>query len=134
MIRIVLDTNVLVSALLNRHGAPAQVLRMILQDPEMQLYISGEVYAEYDEVLRRPKLKRSKAEIDGMLGVMREKAFWVRPVGVVRGCTDPDDDAFLACAEAAHARYLVTGNTRHFPPQWNETNVVTAREFLDLVG
>lgn len=65
MIRIVLDTNVLVSALLNRHGAPAQVLRMILQDPEMQLYISGEVYAEYDEILRRPKLKRSKAEIDG---------------------------------------------------------------------
>ena len=101
MIRVLLDTNILVSALLSRHGAPAQALRMILEDSEMQLCVSGDVYAEYDDVLRRPKFMRSDAEIDGMLDIVRKAALWVKPMETVRACVDPDDDLFLECAQAA---------------------------------
>jgi putative PIN family toxin of toxin-antitoxin system len=134
MIRVVLDTNILVSALLNRHGAPGLVFRMMPEDPDMQLFVTGDVYAEYDEVLRRPKLKRGEIEIEGMLRSVREDAIWVKPAEDVKGCADPDDDVFLACAQGAKAHFLVTGNTRHFPKLWEKTRVVTAREFLDLAG
>jgi putative PIN family toxin of toxin-antitoxin system len=73
MIRIVLDTNVLLSALLNPQGAPAQVLLLTILEPDIQLCVSGEIFAEYAEVLRRPKFSRGRSEIDGALRSIREK-------------------------------------------------------------
>jgi predicted nucleic acid-binding protein len=49
----------------------------------------------------------------------------------VRVCSDPDDDIFLECAQAAAAHYLVTGNAKDFPAVWAGTKIVTARQFLD---
>jgi putative PIN family toxin of toxin-antitoxin system len=134
MIRLVLDTNVLISALLSPQGAPAQVLLRSILDPDFQLCISGAIYAEYDEVIRRPRLRRSSAEVEATLDALRERGLWVRPVAVVVVCPDKDDNIFLECAEAAAAHYLVTGNLKHFPISWGETRVVTPREFLNLVG
>jgi predicted nucleic acid-binding protein len=65
------------------------------------------------------------------LDAIRDKGLWVRPVELVRICSDPDDDIFLECAQAAQAHYLVTGNIRHFPASWRETLVVTARWLVD---
>ena len=45
---------------------------------------------------------------------------------------DPDDVMFLACAEAAKAHYLITGNIRHFPSRWKYTKIVTPRAFIDI--
>ena len=53
-----------------------------------------------------------------------------RALGV---CADPEDNIFLECAEAARAHYLVTGNQKHFPAKWADTQIVTARRFLDEV-
>jgi predicted nucleic acid-binding protein len=50
----------------------------------------------------------------------------------VLAASDPDDNRFLECAEAARAHYLVTGNIRHFPEVWEETRIVTPREFIDV--
>lgn len=133
MILAVLDTNILVSALINGRGTPAQVFLTVLFDTDMRLCVSAEIYAEYEEVLRRPRLRRSEAEVDGALRAIRECAIWVRPGKTVRVCLDPDDDIFLECAEAAGAQYIVTGNLRHFPRVWAEAQVVTARQFLDAV-
>jgi len=46
-------------------------------------------------------------------------------------CSDPDDDIFLECGQAAQANYLVTGNIKHFPASWAGTSIVTARWLLD---
>jgi predicted nucleic acid-binding protein len=51
----------------------------------------------------------------------------------VRACSDPDDDIFLECARAARADYLATGNLKHFPVSWEETEVVTPRRLLDIL-
>jgi predicted nucleic acid-binding protein len=98
----------------------------------VQLYISGDVYAEYEEVIRRPRLARDEEVIAAALQTVREKGFWVRPTETVKACSDSADDIFLECAHAACADYLVTGNLKHFPSSWASTLVVTPRRFLDI--
>lgn len=133
MIRVVLDTNILVSALLSPQGPPAQVFLMTIQEPDTQLCVSGDIYAEYEEVIRRPRFNRSDSEINAALSTIREKGLWVKPTQKVRACSDPDDDIFLECAQAARANYLVTGNVKHFPAVWASTHILTPRQFLDAV-
>jgi predicted nucleic acid-binding protein len=72
--------------------------------------------------------------ITAALATIREKGFWVRPTETVHACTDPDDDIFLECAQAARAAYLVTGNLKHFPATWLDTRIVTARRFLESIA
>jgi uncharacterized protein len=134
MIRVVLDTNIVISALLNPQGPPAQVLLMTIVDPDTQLCVSGNIFAEYEEVIRRPRFNRSDSEIVATLRTIREKGFWVKPTEKVHVCSDPDDDIFLECALAAAADYLVTGNVKDFPAVWSGTQIVTAREFLNAVA
>lgn len=133
MIRVVLDTNIIVSALLQPLGPSARIFLMALSDL-IQLCMSGSVYAEYEEVISRPRFKRSPEIIAGALQAIRGKGSWVRPAEKLRICLDPDDDMFLECAQTAHADYLVTGNLKHFPIEWQETRVVTPRWLLDNIS
>jgi putative PIN family toxin of toxin-antitoxin system len=114
MIRVVLDTNILVSALLQPLGPPAQVLMLALGG-SIQLCVSGSIYAEYEKVISRPRFQRSEDIIAGTLEAIRQKGVWARPSERVTACSDSDDDIFLECAQAAKADYVVTGNLKHFP-------------------
>jgi putative PIN family toxin of toxin-antitoxin system len=133
MIRVVFDTNIIVSALLQPLGPPAQLLTLAL-DGSVRLCVSGSVYAEYEEVIRRPRFQRSEDIIAGTLEAVREKALWVRPTERVTVCPDPDDNIFLECAVAAKAEYVVTGNLKHFPVSWAGSRIVTPRWLLDIVS
>jgi predicted nucleic acid-binding protein len=64
MIRVVLDTNIVISALRQPQGLPARTFLIALAGTTAQLCASGDVYAEYEEVIRRPKFNRSEAIID----------------------------------------------------------------------
>jgi len=132
MIRVVIDTNVLVSALLKPESLPAAVLMLALSG-EVQLCVSNAVFAEYDEVIHRPHLKRPPDVIERTLQSIRKLGDWVKPSVRIEECSDPDDNVFLECVEAAKADYLVTGNKRHFPDRWNKTKVVGARELFELL-
>jgi uncharacterized protein len=132
MIRVVIDTNILVSALLQPAGLPAQVFVLALGG-SIQLCVSGEVYAEYEEVISRPRFQRDQEIIDSTLRAIREQAFWVKPTETVRACSDPDDDIFLECAQASQAAYIVTGNLRHFPEAWDRARIVSARRLLEVI-
>jgi putative PIN family toxin of toxin-antitoxin system len=83
MIRVVLDTNIIVSALLQPLGPPAQIFVLALGG-SIRLCVSGRIYAEYEEVIRRPRFKRADDIIAGTLQAIREKALWVRPTGLCR--------------------------------------------------
>jgi predicted nucleic acid-binding protein len=78
---------------------PARVFLLAIGGP-VQLCVSGNVYAEYEEVTLRPRLRRTENFITSTLNTIREKGFWVRPVNTIRACSDPDDDIFLECAAA----------------------------------
>jgi uncharacterized protein len=134
MTRAVLDTNIFVSALLQPQGIPAEIFLLAITGALVQLCMSGAIYAEYEEVIRRPKLKRSQKQIERALESVRDKALWVRPRTKLQVCVDPDDDIFLECAEASQAHYLVTGNLKHFPPTWVGTRVVNARQMWEALA
>ena len=132
MIRVVIDTNILVSALLQPEGLPAAVL-MLAFSGEAELCVSDAVFDEYAEVIHRPHLKRPPDVIEGTLRSIRKLGHWVKPVVRVEECTDPDDNVFLECAQAGEADYLVTGNKRHFPDRWKKTKVISPRELIELL-
>ena len=131
--RVVLDTNIIVSALLQPLGPPAQIFLLAISG-SLQLCMSGSIYTEYEEVISRQRFGRDESTIAEMLRTLRANSLWVRPTAGIRACSDPDDDIFLECAVAARASYLVTGNRRHFPGSWEQILVVTPKQLLDVIN
>lgn len=129
MIRVVLDTNIIVSALLRSGGLPEATFNLAV-DHVVQLFISNPVLAKYEEVLYRSKLNISIDKITLALARIRENSLLVAPMTPVTVCSDPDDNIFLECAEAAQANDLINGNVRHFPDVWATAQIVTARGFF----
>jgi uncharacterized protein len=130
MIRVVIDTNVLVSGLLTSGGLPGAVINLAISG-EVQWFASPSVLAEYEEVLKRPRLAIGSRKAADAMARIRAIVSLVSPTLRVAAASDPDDNQFLECAEAAQANYVVTGNIRHFPEVWKETRIVTPREFID---
>lgn len=130
MIRVVIDTNVLVSALLTSGGLPEAVVNLAISG-EVQWFASEAVLAEYEHVLKRPRLLIDSGKAAGAMARIRAIVSVVTPTIRVTAASDPDDNHFLECAETARAQYLVTGNIRHFPEAWKDTRIVTPREFID---
>lgn len=131
-IRVVLDTNVVVSAHLNAEGYERHVLDLALAR-KLQLFVSQPILDEYEGVLRRPKFAIQPSKITRSLRLLRTAAKLVRPMRQLDVSRDAADNRFLECADAAKADYLVTGNKRHFPKQSRQTLVVNARELLEWV-
>jgi putative PIN family toxin of toxin-antitoxin system len=133
VIRVVLDTNVVVSAVLTRGGAEAHALDLAAAR-KIQLYVTAAALNEYEEVLRRAKFSRvSPKAIDAALELIRREAVVVKPKETLEVSADESDNRFLECAEAADADYLVTGNKRHFPEQWKKCVIIGARELVELL-
>ena len=128
-LKLVLDTNVVVSAHLSPEGLERLVLIMALTPPA-RMFISPKVLVEYREVLHRKRLKIIPAQADRSLRLIQARAELVVPKKAVSIATDPTDNRFLECAEEAKADYFVTGNKRHFPKTWKDTRIVNARELL----
>lgn len=110
---LVLDTNVLVSALLSPFGAPGRIWDLVLAR-DIRLACDDRILVEYERVLKRAKFGIERSRVEAMLAVflfqdpVSSKPWPFQPL------PDPDDAAFLEVALAASA-VLVTGNTRHFP-------------------
>lgn len=131
-VRVVLDTNVIVSAHLNHEGYERHVLDLALTG-KIALTVSEKILAEYEGVLRRPKFSISSRHVAQSMRLIRASGNLVNPRREVTAAHDPDDNRFLERAEAARADYLVTGNKRHFPKRWRGTQVVNARELIEQV-
>ena len=132
-LRLVVDTNIVVSAALKPDGLQRTVFLLAITRPA-RLYVSHGILAEYRDVLSRPELEIRKGLRQQLLDLIRKRAHLVNPARTVRIADDPEDNKFIECADAARADYLVTGNVRHFPRFWKNTKVVTSREFLGLVS
>lgn len=124
--KVVVDTNVLVSALLNPNGVPAKILNLILNQRLIVLYDSR-ILHEYDAVLRRPKFAFEKAWVDNLLDYVKYSGEFVIADSIGDPFTDEDDRKFLEVARSGEALYLITGNLFHFP---EEKQIVSPRIFL----
>ena len=133
MTRVVLDTNVIVSALISPFGNEAQVLGAVLSG-RVAPCMTREILAEYMEVLARPKFGFSKPQIESLTEMLRARGLRCKPGIIEVASPDPADMPFIVCAMASNAEFLVTGNKRHFPESfYGRARVVSAREMLDLL-
>lgn len=109
--RVLVDTNVWISAFINPAGAPAQVVDAFLEDrlvPVTSRALSDEIH----EVLHRPRIRRrwafSDDELASVLVLLQDRAIEAMPTGELRLCRDPDDDILLETAIIGGARYFVS--------------------------
>jgi putative PIN family toxin of toxin-antitoxin system len=128
--RVVLDTNVLVSALLAPNGNEAVVVRLALSG-KFETGVSPAILTEYYEDLGRPRFKFSRVKLDIFFDRFLAQGTMVHPRNTVAGSNDSSDNRFLECAETIRANYLITGNLRHFPAVWKATRILNAREFME---
>ena len=131
--RVVLDSNIVVSACLTPQGASATIVELALLG-YFTLCISQEVLSEYQEVLARPKFSRELERIKTVLEGIEETSAVIVPRQRLTLSSDEEDNRLLECAQAAKADFLVTGNRKHFPGRMDEVRILSPREFLTELG
>jgi len=132
-LRLVIDTNVVVSPALKPDGLQRTVLLLAITKPA-RLYVSAPILDEYRNVLKRRELRIRKGLRRQFLQLIENRAHLVVPRRRLKVTADEGDNIFLECADAARADYLVTGNQRHFPPFWKRTKIISSREFVALAA
>lgn len=131
--RIVIDTNVLISAAF--FGGKPETLFLKIKDKHMNTYISLEIQNEYIEVFNRMRLKiihprkNSEKWFDYILKVSTP----IKPSHFSYECRDPKDNKFIDCALSANTDFIITGdNDLLVLKQIESTKIVTVDEFLNL--
>ena len=133
MIKVVLDTNIVVSANLKAAGLEALVLSLAMSR-NVQMYVSPPVLAEYEKVLRRKKFNFASERIEALLQLIGQCGILLTELPTVTESRHEADNRFLECAEGAGAEFLITGNTKDFPAKWKNTRIVTARQLLEQIA
>jgi putative PIN family toxin of toxin-antitoxin system len=129
--RAVIDTNVLVSAMLTPAGISAQLVEAI-RAGKLQPVLSHEIFMEYVRVLNRPRFGFDNSEVASLLEDMTSLALFVRPPFKVAGILpDPDDERFIAAALHAVC-HVITSNAKDFPASTG-VKILTPAEALALL-
>src|ERR1039458_6290171 len=132
-LRLVVDTNVLVSAALKPESLQNTVFLIAITKPA-RLFVSPPILEEYSEVLRRRELGIRKGLRQQLMQLIKNRSTVVEPRYSLAVTSDLDDNRFIECADAARADYLITGNLKHFPRFWKGTKVISPREFIEMAA
>jgi uncharacterized protein len=134
MQKIVIDTNVLVSSLIQR-GYPNLIINELFIEQKFQLCVSDELLAEYYEVLARPRFSKFQdffIRAETLLVEIESKAVKYIPTITLDLISDDDDNMILELADKCAADFVITGNTTDFTfPMYKQTKIVTPREYWD---
>ena len=126
--RIVLDTNVLISGLLSPNGKPAQILNLFLNGNIIMLY-DNRILFEYISVLHREKFGFKDEWINPLLDFLRSEGEYISAEPMDITFLDEDDKKFYEVAVSGSAVYLISGNLRHFP---NDDIIISPGDFIKL--
>jgi hypothetical protein len=130
--RVVVDTNIIVSAYL---GGVLEGIIVAWKSGTFTLVVSKEIAAEYLGVLRRPKFKIESAEIDDFAALLLDRADFVIPLeslNVVHD--DPSDNKFLEAAVAGNANLIVSGDEHLLEiKSFRNIPIIKARQFVDML-
>ena len=130
--RAVIDTNVLVSALLTPGGVPSRLVKAIRAAKIIPI-VSHEILGEYVDVLHRAKFGFTKPDVDDLLLDLNGLAIFLVPtINSITRLPDPSDAPFVAAAMAA-ACPVVTGNAKHFPARLG-VQVLSPAECMQLLS
>lgn len=129
----VMDTNVLVSAMLKFQSVPGQIINEALLGDLIPL-LSDEIIAEYREVLARPKFKFDQNTVEILIDGIVDRGIYMDAVPVEEIIPDPKDIVFYKVVMEGRKEhddtYFVTGNIKHFPVK---SFIVTPKEILEIM-
>ena len=131
MIYAVIDTNVLVSALItkNPEAATAKVVRLLLEQEFVPLY-DADIIAEYEDVLHRSKFPILKETADALISFIIENGIESSRVDFEESMPDEDDRVFYEVSLSQDDSFLVTGNLKHYPMS---PRVITPADFVNFI-
>ena len=130
MIYAVIDTNVLVSALItkNPEAATAKVVRLLLEQEFVPLY-DADIIAEYEDVLHRSKFPILKETAEALISFIIENGIESSRGNFAESMPDEDDRVFYEVSLSQEDSFLVTGNLKHYP---SSPRVITPAQFLEV--
>jgi putative PIN family toxin of toxin-antitoxin system len=126
--KIVLDTNIIVSAFINPKGAPGEIISLILSR-KITICYDNKIFAEYMDVLKKSKFNFDSILVDEFLDFIRENGEYIIAESQKIKFTDEDDKIFYDVYKSSDEEYIITGNKKHFP---QENNIITPREYIEL--
>lgn len=126
----VIDTNVIVSALLSKNptSSTVKVVERIFEGKVIPV-VNNEIITEYLEVLKRPKFNFDESTIFQFIDALKALSVFGTRTEYRQPLPDEDDRVFFEISLDKNS-YLVTGNTKHFP---NSAKVVTPKEFIEII-
>lgn len=128
--RIVIDTNVLVSGVLSAGGPPGWIVEAIIAG-DLQPVFDRAILSEYGDVLERREFQKARIRAAEILAAVAESSLVVSAPPWLFKLPDPDDAPFLAVAAFADCS-LVTGNLKHFPARSRGgVPVLSPRQFVE---
>jgi putative PIN family toxin of toxin-antitoxin system len=127
--KIVLDTNVIVSALMNANGIPAKILSLVLNG-KVQLLYDNRIIFEYAGVLSRKEFGFSLEIVNGMIDYFKHDGEFINAEYVNIKFSDESDKKFYEVYKSGKAQYLITGNIKHFP---KEENIIIPKGFMEIL-
>lgn len=128
--RVVVDTNVLISALITPFGNAARILDLALSG-ELFIIFDDRIISEFRDVLLRPKFDFEKSDIEELLSFIEDEGIKVTAVPLNEKLIDEDDLPFIEAANTGMADALITGNKRHFRGKSaKKIKVMSPDEFL----
>ncbi len=130
--KIVLDTNVLVSGLLTPFGNCGEIVRMLTSD-EITLCVDSRILVEYEEVINRPQFNIDPKKTATVIEYIQTSAETHATIPLDRALPDEGDNPFMEVALSSGAECLVSGNLKHFPESRRAgMRVLAPKEFLDF--
>ena len=132
ILRAVIDTNHIMSAILSSKGASSKLIDWLTKEEDYyRLLMSQPIWDEYQTVADWLIPESRQDEKNRILSTIRLQSEWITPKTRIDVCSDKSDNRFLECAVEGYADYLVTKNIRHFPPkEYQEVKIVRVRKFL----
>jgi putative PIN family toxin of toxin-antitoxin system len=126
--KIVLDTNIIVSAFLNPKGVPGEIVSLLLSR-KITICYDNRIFSEYTEVLKKSKFNFDTILVDSFLEFIKENGEYIIAEPKNIKFDDEDDKVFYEVYKSCDANCIVTGNKKHFP---EENNIITPREYIEL--
>jgi len=127
--RVVVDTNVIVSALMNVNGTPAKILSLILGG-KLKILYDNRIIFEYIDVLSRKEFGFHNEIINDMIDYLKHNGEFINPEYIKTKFSDETDKKFYEVYKSGKAEYLITGNIKHFP---KENTVILPKNFIQII-
>lgn len=126
--RIVIDTNLVISGVFFG-GYPKKIIE-IVKEGKIKCYATLEIVEEYKEIIEEMIIRKQGNFNAERFNMFTDKLQITEPADILPICRDPDDDKFIACAKAASAKYIVSGDKDLLClEKYDDIEIITAKEF-----